>query len=101
MLNVCQVDDELVKGEIIESDNEYVQLGNENVSIENDNVKIENFENENFEDKMLPGHNVNCTIDHVEHDNAQEPNAQELYISPNYNRHEGYKTPKWIIELMK
>ena len=28
MLNVSQVDDELVEGEIIESDNEYVQLGN-------------------------------------------------------------------------
>ena len=85
MLNVSQVDNELVKGEIIESDNEYVQLGNKNVSIENDNVGIENLENENFEDKMLPGHNVNCIIDHAEHDNAQEPNAQESYIYPNYN----------------
>ena len=75
MLNVSQVDDELVEGEIIESDNQYVQLGNENVPIENDNSKIENLENENFEDKMLPGHNANCIIDHVEHDNAHEPNA--------------------------
>ena len=43
---------------------------------------------------MLPSHNPNCIIDHVEDDNAQEP-----YISPNYNRHEGSKTPKWIIEI--
>ena len=43
---------------------------------------------------MLPNHNVNCTMDHVEHDNAQKP-----YISPNYNRHEGSRTPKWIIEI--
>ena len=70
MLNVSQVDDELVEGEIIESDNEYVQLGNENVPIENDNVGIENLENENLEDEMLLGHNVNCMIDHAEHDNA-------------------------------
>ena len=48
---------------------------------------------------MLPGHNVNCMIDHVEHDNSQEPNAHEPYISPNYNQHEGSKTPKWIIEI--
>ena len=34
MLNIIQVDDELVEGEIIESDNGYVQLGNENVPIE-------------------------------------------------------------------
>ena len=27
MINISQVDDELVEGEIIESDNEYVQLG--------------------------------------------------------------------------
>ena len=60
MLNVSQVDDELVEGEIIESDNEYVQLWNENVPIENDNVRIENLDNENLEDEMLPGNNVNC-----------------------------------------
>ena len=65
-----QVDDELVEGEIIESDNEYVQLKNENVPIDNDNVEIENIENENMEDEIRPGHNVNCMIDHVEHDNA-------------------------------
>ena len=94
MLNVIQVDDELVKGEIIESNNEYVQLGNENVPIENDNARIKNLENENFKDKMLPSHNVNCIIDNAEHDNAQEPNTQEPYISPNYNPHEGSKTPK-------
>ena len=88
MLNINQVDDELIEGEIIESNNEYVQLGNENVPIENDNVGIEN-----FEDEMLLGHNANCIIDHVEHDNAQE-----LYISPNYNSHEGSKTQKWIIK---
>ena len=41
MLNVSQVDDVLVKGEIIESDNEYVQLGNENLPIDNDNVGIQ------------------------------------------------------------
>ena len=99
MLNVSQVDDELVEGKIIESDNEYVQLGNENVPIENDIVGIENLENEKFEDEMLLGHNVNCIINHAEHDNAQEPNAQEPYISPNYNRHEGSRTPKWIIEI--
>ena len=99
MLNVSQVDDELVEGEIVKSDNEYVQLGNENVPIENDNAGIENLENENFEEKMLLGHNVNCIIDHAEHDNAQEPNAQEPYISPNYNRHEGSRTPKWIIKI--
>ena len=99
MLNISQVDDELIEGEIIKSDNEYVQLGNENVPIENDNVEIENLENENFEDEMLPSHNRNCIIDHVEDDNAQEPNAQEPYISPNYNRHEGSKTPKWITEI--
>ena len=34
---------------------------------------------------MLPSHNLNCII--------------ELYVSPNYNRHEGSKTPKWIIEI--
>ena len=45
---------------------------------------------------MLLGHNVNCIIDHAEHDNAQEP-----YIFPNYNRHEGSRTPKWIIEIDK
>ena len=43
---------------------------------------------------MVPGQNVNCMTDHAEHDNAQEP-----YISPNYNRHEGSRTPKWIIEI--
>ena len=99
MLNVSQVDDELVKGEIIELDNEYVQLGNETVLIENDNVRIKNVKNENLEDEMLPSHNVNCMIDHAEHDNAPEPNAQEPYISPNYNRHECSRTPKWIIEI--
>ena len=57
MLNISQVDDELVEGEIIELDNEYVQLGNENVPIENDNVEIKNLENENFEDEMLASHN--------------------------------------------
>ena len=85
MLNLSQVDDELFKGEIVESNNEYVQLGNENVPIENDNARIENLENDNFEDKMLLGHNINCIIDHAEHDNAQEPNAQEPYIYPNNN----------------
>ena len=99
MLNISQVDDGLVEGEIIESHNEYVQLGNENVPIENDNAEIENLENENFEEEMQPSHNPNCIIDHVEDDNAQEPNTQEPYISPNYNRHEGSKTPKWIIEI--
>ena len=43
---------------------------------------------------MPPDHNVNCTIDHVKHDNAYEP-----YISPNYNWHEGSRTPKWIIKI--
>ena len=85
--------------EIIELDNEYVQLGNVNVPIDNDNVRIENLENENLENEnlgneMLLGHNANCMIDHVEKDNAQEP-----YISPNYNRHEGSRTPKWIIKI--
>ena len=42
MLNVSQVDDVLIEGKIIESDNEYVQLGNENVPIDNDNVGIKN-----------------------------------------------------------
>ena len=70
MLNVSQVDNELVEGEIIESNNEYVQLGNENVPIDNDNARIENLENENLENEMLLGHNVNCMIDHPEHDNA-------------------------------
>ena len=41
---------------------------------------------------MLLGHNVNHMIDHVKHDNAP-------YISPNYNSHEGSRTPKWIIEI--
>ena len=41
MLNVNQVDDVLIEGKIIESNNEYVQLGNENVG-------IENLENENL-----------------------------------------------------
>ena len=99
MLNISQGDDELVKGEIIELDNEYVQLENENVPIENNNAEIDNFENESFEDEMLPSHNPNCIIDHVEHDNAQESNAQEPYISPNYNRNEGSRTLKWIIEI--
>ena len=44
MLKVSQVDDVLVEGEIIESNNEYLQLGNENVPIDNDNVRIENLE---------------------------------------------------------
>ena len=74
-------------------------MGNENIPIDNDNVGIENLENENLENEMLPGHNVNCIIDHTEHDNAQESNAQEPYISPNYNQHEGSRTPKWIIEI--
>ena len=94
MLNMSQVDDILVKGEIVELDNEYVQLGNENVPIDNDNVKIENLDNENLENEMLPSHNLNCIIDHVQHDNAQEP-----YISPNYNEHEGSRTPKQIIKI--
>ena len=63
MLNVSQADDELVKGEIIKSNNE-------NVPIENDNVGIENLENENFEDEMLLGHNAKCIIDHAKHGNA-------------------------------
>ena len=75
ILNVNQVDDVLIEGEIKESHNEYVQLENENVPNDNDNVGIENLENE-----ILPGHNVNCMIDHDEHDNAHKP-----YISPNYN----------------
>ena len=45
---------------------------------------------------MLPCHHVNCMIDHVKHDNAQEP-----YIYPNYNWHKGSRTPKWIIEIDK
>ena len=65
MLNVSQVDDVLIEGEIIELDNEYVQLGNETVPIDNDNAGIENLENEN-----LPIHNVNVMIDHVENENA-------------------------------
>ena len=69
-------------------------MGTENVPIDKDNVGIENLENENLEDEMLPGHNVNYMIDHAEHDNTQEP-----YISPNYNWHEGSRTPKWIIEI--
>ena len=48
---------------------------------------------------MPPSHYPNCIIDHVEDDNAQEPNVQESYISPNYNQHEGSRTPKWIIEI--
>ena len=44
--------------------------------------------------EILPGHNVKCMINHVEHDNAQEP-----YISRNYNPHEGSRTPKQIIEI--
>ena len=48
---------------------------------------------------MLPSHNPNCIIDHVECDNAQESNAQEPYISPNYNRNKGSRTPKWVIEI--
>ena len=94
MLNMCQLDDVLIKGQIIELDNEYVQLGNENVPINNDNAEIENLENENLENEMLLGHNVNCMIDHVENDNAHEP-----YISPNYNQHEGSRTLKWIFEI--
>ena len=42
MLNVSQVDNVLIEGEIIELDNEYVQLGNKNVPIDNDNAEIEN-----------------------------------------------------------
>ena len=48
MLNVSQVDDVLIKGEMIESNNEYVLLVNKNVPIDNDNVRIENLENEKF-----------------------------------------------------
>ena len=70
MLNVSQVGNVLIKGEIIESDNEYVQLGNENVPIDNDNVGIENLDNENLENEMVLGHNVNCMIDHVKNGNA-------------------------------
>ena len=66
-----------------------MQFENENVPIDNNNVGIENLDNE-----MLPGHNVNCMIDHAKHDNAQEP-----YISPNYNQHEGCRTPIWIIKI--
>ena len=33
-------------------------------------------------------------IDHVKNDNAQK-----RYKSPNYNQHEGSRTPKWIIEI--
>ena len=33
-------------------------------------------------------------IDHVKNENAQE-----CYISPNYNRPEGLRTPKWIIKI--
>ena len=62
--------------------------------IDNDNGGIENLENKNLENEMLLDHNVNCMIDYVEHDNVHEP-----YISPNYNRHEGSRTPKWIIEI--
>ena len=94
MLNVIQVDDVLIDAEIIESDTKYVQLGNENVPIDYGNVGIENLENENLQNEILPVHNVNCMIDHVENDNALE-----RYISPNYNRHEGSRTPKWIIEI--
>ena len=60
-------------------------MGNENVPIDNDNARIENLENE-----MLPYHNVNCMINHVKNDNTNE-----CYISPNYNQHEGSRTPKW------
>ena len=64
-------------------------MGNENVPIDNNNVGIENLDNE-----MLPGHNVNCMIDHVKNDNAQE-----CYISSNYNHNEISRTPKWLIEI--
>ena len=84
----------MIKGEIIESDNEYVELGNENVPIDNNTIGIENLENKNLENEMLLGHNVNCMIDHAKHDNAHE-----TYISHNYNRHEGSRTPKCIIEI--
>ena len=57
-----------------------MQFGNENVPIDNDNARIENLEIENLENGILPVHNVNCMIDHVKNDNAQEH-----YISPNYN----------------
>ena len=66
-----------------------MHLGNENVPIDNDNVRIENLENKNLGNEMLLGHNLNCMIDHVENDNVQEH-----YISPNYNQHEGPRTPK-------
>ena len=80
MLNVSRIDNVLVEGEISESDNEYVQLGNENVPIDNDNGRIVNLENKNLENEILLDHIVNCTMDHVKHENAHEP-----YISPNYN----------------
>ena len=94
MLNVNQVDIVLIEGEIIELDNGYVQLGNENVSIDNDNTWIENLANKNVENENLPVHNVNCMIDHVKNETAQEH-----CISPNYNQHEGPRTPKQIIEI--
>ena len=40
MLNVSQDDDVLVEGEIIESDNEYVQLRSENVPIDYNNARL-------------------------------------------------------------
>ena len=89
MLNVSQVDDALIKGEVIELDNKYVQLENENVPNDNDNAK-----NENLENKNLPVHNVNVMIDHVKNENAQEH-----YVCPNYNRHEVPTILKWIIEI--
>ena len=64
-------------------------MGNENVPINNDNARIENLKNE-----ILRVDNVNCMIDHVKNENAQES-----YISPNYNWHEGPRIPKWIIEI--
>ena len=69
-------------------------MGNEHASIDNDNAGIKNLENEN-----LWVHNVNAIIDHTEHDNAEEPNAQEPYMSANYNWHKRSRTPKWIIEI--
>ena len=32
-------------------------------------------------------------------DRVKNENAQEHYVYPNYNRHEGPRTLKWIIEI--
>ena len=32
-------------------------------------------------------------------DNVENENAQESYISPNYNENEGHRIPKWLIEI--